>query len=573
MRKSSLILALLLCFSLFSCTAPQNVVTHQYAVDLSADPEDTSLIDFAFSARDTNATYDAGTATTITLDNENTVINGAGASLADGNLLINKEGTYILSGKYTVGMLRVECTDTEKVQIVLNGVEIYSPNSPAVYVKQADKVFFTLAKGTENKLTDGDKYTIIDGNSEIDAALFSRADMTVNGEGKLLIFGNNKHGIISKDDLVITGGDIQVRSKKVALNGKDCVKIGGGNIVLDAGSDGIRSDNNDSPDKGYIYINGGTLKIDAERDGIQSENVLRIDGGDISLNCGGGSENTVESNKEVDKQPEVIDPNKAADEDKPESYKGIKSEKDMIINGGRIIADTADISLYAEGCLVISGGAIKLSSGGDAAVAEKSFSQSGGALYVTKALNAIRATAAHISGGETSLICSEIGITLTGAFQISGGYLIAKTANGAVNAGSTLLVSGGAVLADVPADGKSIPFTASASAICGGYVAALSNGSASAFDSTSTQLSVSKTIGTQSEKTAIALCDEKGNVVVSFTASGAFDSVLLSSPSIKAGKTYSIMVGGTAEAADANGYTYGGALNGGTSVGDIEFAK
>ncbi len=572
MRKLSLILAFLLAFSLVSCAGNGNADPHSKTLDLTNDIADLAALDFTFSNRDTEHTFSTEGAVTIELDNENTKINGNGAAIINGNIVIVNEGTYILSGKYTVGMLKIECTDTQKVQIVLNGAEISSPNSPAVYVKQADKVFFTLAKGTENKLVDGDKYTFMDGESEIDATLFSRADTAINGEGKLTVIGTNKHGIISKDDLVITGGDINVRSKKVAVTGKDCVKIGGGNITLNAGSDGIRSDNNNDADRGFVYISAGNIDITAAKDGIQAENALRIDGGNISLKCGGGSQNNVESLASSDKQPEVLDPNNPSDEDKPESYKGIKADIDVIINGGTIVADTADVCLQADGSIIISGGAVKLSSGENAVSAGKAYLQQGGALYIVKAVNAIVATNALINGGETSIICSELGISASANAELRGGYVITDTGLSAISTADTLLVSGGTVLLNPPADESKPVITSPSVAVSGGNLVALGNTAVSATD-TAFQPAIESSFDKQNADTSVFVCDSKDNYLISFHSKRAYGNALISSPYLKAG-TYTVYSGAKLENSDANGFGYGGRLAAGAeAIASAEIQK
>ncbi len=570
MRKISLILAVLLALSLISCAGNGNAEPHPKTLDLTKDLADVTLLDFTFSSRDTEHSYSTENAVTITLDNENTKISDNGAAIVDGDIVISAEGTYILSGKYTVGMLKIDCTDTQKVQIVLNGAEISSPDSPAVYVKQADKVFFTLAKGTENKLVDGDKYTILDGNSEIDATLFSRADTAINGEGKLTVIGANKHGIISKDDLVITGGDINVRSKKDGVTGKDCVKIGGGNLTIDAGSDGICSDNNDDANRGFVYISAGNVDITAEKDGIQAENALRIDGGNITVKCGGGSVNNVESLKPSDKQPEVLDPSKT-DEDKPESYKAIKADVDVIINGGTIVADTADICIQADGSVIIGGGAIKLSSGENAVSAGKAYIQNAGALYIVKAINALYAANVLISGGETSIICSEIGINASANAELRDGYVITDTGLSAVSTADTLLVSGGTVLLNPPSDESKPVIDSPSIAIAGGHLMALGNVAVSATDA-SFQPAVESAFDKQNADTSLFLCDSKDNYLISFHSKRAFTNALISSPYIKAG-TYTVYSGSKLENSDANGFGYGGRLTGAAAIATAEVQK
>ena len=65
-----------------------------------------------------------------------------------------------------------------------------------------------------------------EGEDEPNAALYSKADLTINGTGALTVEGNYRHGVNSKDDLVVTGGTLTVTAKEDGLRGKDCVKSG-----------------------------------------------------------------------------------------------------------------------------------------------------------------------------------------------------------------------------------------------------------------------------------------------------------------------------------------------------------
>lgn len=103
------------------------------------------------------------------------------------------EGTYLVSGSLTDGQIVVDADDTDKVQIVLAGAAITCADSAAIYSKNADKVFLTLAEGTENTLTNGGSYTAIDENN-IDAVVFSKTDLTLNGSGNLTIDAQAGHG-------------------------------------------------------------------------------------------------------------------------------------------------------------------------------------------------------------------------------------------------------------------------------------------------------------------------------------------------------------------------------------------
>ncbi len=61
-------------------------------------------------------------------------------------------------------------------------------------------------------------------DNNVDAVIFSKADLTINGSGTLSI-NSTAHGVVSKDDLVITGGNIAINATKKAISGKDSVRI------------------------------------------------------------------------------------------------------------------------------------------------------------------------------------------------------------------------------------------------------------------------------------------------------------------------------------------------------------
>ena len=247
------------------------------------DSAQTDGMDFSFSGRDENTEYDENSATEILFSDNESSVTGKGAAATGADVTITAAGTYLVKGSAPDATLTIDAAKTDKIQLVFDGVSISCTDGPAVYIKCADKVFITLADGSENFLSDGDSYEIVDDGSTLDAALFSKEDLTINGSGRLTVNGNYKHGIVSKDDLVITGGIITITSVKAGIDGKDCVKIGGGTIRITAGSDGIRSSNDEDTSRGYIYISGGTIDITAGNDGIQAETVLNITGGEFTI--------------------------------------------------------------------------------------------------------------------------------------------------------------------------------------------------------------------------------------------------------------------------------------------------
>ena len=109
-----------------------------------------------FTDADKDTSYDESNSKVITLNNE--------------SITINKEGTYILSGTISNGQVVVDATNTSKIKIVLNGVTINNDTSAAIYVKQADKVFITTAKGSVNTLSNKSEFVNKTGE-EIDAII------------------------------------------------------------------------------------------------------------------------------------------------------------------------------------------------------------------------------------------------------------------------------------------------------------------------------------------------------------------------------------------------------------------
>ena len=176
------------------------------------------------------------------------------------SLTITEAGVYVLSGTIADGTVTIDGASDGKVQLVLNGVSITCSNSACIFVKNADKVFITLAEGTENTLTSNG----FDENGEIDGAVFSKDDITLNGEGTLTVT-SAKHGIAGKDDVKFGGGAYVIHAGERGITGKDSVRVFDGSYTIYSGKTPIRSKNKDAG-KGYVLILGGFfyLYTDAE---------------------------------------------------------------------------------------------------------------------------------------------------------------------------------------------------------------------------------------------------------------------------------------------------------------------
>lgn len=229
----------------------------------------TSSFDLSINSNDLDDSYSTLTSTTI--------------ELGDEDVHIKNEGTYILTGNMNNASVIVEANNDEKVRLVLDNANINSGDFASIYIIESDKVTITLAKDSINTLCDSKEHTQIDDNN-VDSVIYSKADLVINGQGTLNINTSIGHGIVSKDDLIIGGGNINITSKSQGMRGKDTVKIYDGNINITSEGDSIKSDNDEDENRGYVYIAGGNINIDSGDDAIQGYRLIQIDGGKININ-------------------------------------------------------------------------------------------------------------------------------------------------------------------------------------------------------------------------------------------------------------------------------------------------
>ena len=194
-------------------------------------------------------------------------------------------------------MIIIDAEKTDKLQLVLDGVSIHSETSAPLYVRQADKVFITLADGTENTLSNGGGFAAIDENN-IDGVIFSKDDLTLNGSGSLIVTSPAGHGIVSKESLTVTSGNYTVSAASHALEGKDDICVANAEFILSSGKDALHAENGDDTALGFIYIQSGSFTIQAEGDGLSAASELRIDGGSFTITTGGGSVNGAKSSSD-----------------------------------------------------------------------------------------------------------------------------------------------------------------------------------------------------------------------------------------------------------------------------------
>lgn len=256
-----------------------------------------------FTDRDSDPSYDEEAATTITFSESGTSSSSDSVTISDTStasndaadsdtndttdsscttVTISEAGTYILTGSASNAQVIIDADTETKIQLVLDDLTLSCESSAPIYVRKADKVFITLADGSSNTLATTGEFVAIDDNN-IDAVIFSKDDLTLNGSGNLTINSPYGHGIVSKDDLVVTGGTYTMTCAKHGLSGKDSVRILDGTFDLTVTKDGIHASNDDDENLGYIYIAGGTFTINSNDDGMHADSTLYIEDGTIDI--------------------------------------------------------------------------------------------------------------------------------------------------------------------------------------------------------------------------------------------------------------------------------------------------
>lgn len=505
-----------------------------------------------FTDRDLSGEYKEGQGVKITLTGETAQCDSKVVTIEGSTITISAEGTYLLSGSLENGMLVVEADDNAKVQLVLNDVEITNATGAAIYIKSGDKIFITTAAGSRNSLKNGGSYIVLDDNN-IDGVIFSKSDICLNGSGALEITANAGHGVVTKDDLKITGGEITVEALQGhGISGKDSVRIAGGSITVNTGKDAIHSDNEEDSTRGYIYIADGKMDLISGGDGIAASGQIQVDGGNVIITAGGGSANKTTAK---DENGEAL------------STKGIKAAGDVVLNDGIFIIDSQDDALHSNTNLTVNGGSYELSTGDDGLHADEITTVAGGTMNIATSYEGIEGNKVVVSGGYIKMLASDDGINAAGgndggmggffggdvfgggtdsSVEISGGTIYMNAAGDGLDSNGDLIVTGGAVYLSGPTNGANgaLDYTTTGQ-VAGGTVVALgSSQMAMNFDDSSTQGSVLLSAsGSVPAGTEILLKDAEGNVLLEYTAESAFNSILITTPQMQVGGTYTFIIG------------------------------
>ncbi len=226
----------------------------------------------ALTLSDTDTKYPEN-ATVINLSSPASC-NDPNVSATADKVSITAGGTYYLSGNFN-GQIYIKTGEgksgEENIDLYLAGVDITCSYGPAIFCDNAKRFKIHLVENTANVVEDGGSDATNNG------AVFSNDTIEIKGKGSLTVYGNNREGIASDDDIFIENGNIFIFATDDGINANDCITINGGYTYIEAGGDGIDS-------KGTTVMSEGTViiaKTGADESAIESDSTYTLNGGTL----------------------------------------------------------------------------------------------------------------------------------------------------------------------------------------------------------------------------------------------------------------------------------------------------
>ncbi len=508
-----------------------------------AEGSETTIVDDAKSHDDAgDYIWDSSKEIPIRFNGNSITVDGNGA-IAEGSILaITSAGSYNLSGSLEDGRIIVNTDDKEIVRLILNGANINCSTYAPVYVEKAAKVMIVLADNSENYLTDGSSYTFANTDvAEPNAAVFSKADLTLYGNGSLTVNGNFNDGIAGKDGLIITSGTIRVHAADDGVRGKDYLIVKDGNITVDAAGIGLKSDNADDASMGYITIENGVIDITAGGEAIAAEKDVDIGSAEITISSGG---------------------------------QGINGSISVTVEGGTITINSGDDGIHSDGLVTINEGILTIFSDDDAIHADYDLFINGGDINIEQSFEGIESVNGDITvnGGEIHIVSSDDGINLaarSGSYlYINRGYIVVNAVGDGIDANSSILMTDGTLLVSGSSDTSSSALDYDGTfEMDGGFLVAAGSysGMTKAPGASSEQYCILVNFNSIKDAgTLIHMESQSGEEILTFGPAKSYQSVAFSSSALVKGTSYNVYTGGSCSGTSTDGLYKDGTYAGGS---------
>ncbi|MCM3784820.1 carbohydrate-binding domain-containing protein [Neobacillus mesonae] len=382
----------------------------------------------------------------------------------------------------------------------------------------------TSAKASSTVVTAA--VTNMSGSTTTDAAA-SDAQDTISTETE----STSAKGIKAGGDMIINGGTFTIDSADDAVHSNQNISISGGNIGIASGDDAVHAD-------ALLAISGGTIDITESYEGLE--------GADITIS--GGEAHVIASDDGV-------------------NASGTDAETTTDTTAGATEASSA-----AEAPAAPPEATTSASTEGTAQSTGTEDSQSStanpSAPTDSGAANGNRPPGGFGGGGLEG--------NQNASLTISGGLLTVDAGGDGVDSNGAITMTGGTVIVNGPTNnGNGTLDYDSTFDMSGGYlIGAGTSGMAQAVSDDSGQLAIAMTYtDTQAAGTLVHLEDSEGNTIVTFEPSKDYQYVVISSPDLEKGKTYTLYSGGTSTDNVADGWYKNGNYEGGTEVVSFELGE
>lgn len=565
--------------------------------DSFSQTEDTS----SDESQTTNIIY-------ITLNNDAILCDSSNVSIDGSTLTITSGGSYSISGTLKDGQIVVDCSDSDKVNIILNGVDVSCSSTSPIYINNADKTIITLADSSDNTITDSrNAKTDDDTDKDISgSAIYSKDDLTINGNGNLTVTGNYNNGIVCKNDLKLSGGNITVKALNNGIKGSDSVTIKN-DVAIDIScdGDGIKTDydTTSNKDKGYIHIESGNITIKSIGDCLKADTYITIDNGTFDLTSNGGYTNGTSHNNDMGGMtpPNDFNPNQdnenssdtSSDSETTLKSKNISADGDITINSGTFNLNASNDCIHSNSNIIINDGTFTINAGSKGIHSDYDCTINSGNIEVQNSYEGIEGTNIYVNDGTINITSSDDGFnacdnteTATGSndfnvssnayLEFNGGYTYVNASGDGLDSNGDIKFNGGVVVVEGPTISANGPLDCGDDnniiTIDGGTL--IAGGAIGMFeipDSTSTQNTIYSVSTSAKAGDTIVLADENNNVISAIKTSKDMSGVIFSSKDIETGKTYHIYVNPTYNGSfDEYGLASGGTCSDGTDIGSVE---
>lgn len=519
--------------------------------DTDADNSNTSTTEIGEDhEEDSDYVWDSSSVVQIALNDSSISVNGEGATVDGSIVTITNAGNYEITGTLTNGQIIVDTDDEETVRLILSGINVTNTTNAPLNIANSEKTIVILSENTINYLTDANNYIFENDEDEPNATLYSADDLTIYGEGSLIVNANYNDGITSKDGLIIKSGTIKVTAVDDGIRGKDYIVVKEGTIYVNSGGDALKSDNDEDATKGWIFIESGEFELTAEGDGITAENNIDITYGEFNITSGGGNSSYLSEDS---------------------SAKGIKSGVDITIKDGYFNIDSSDDNIHSNNNITIETGTYILASGDDSIHSDNIIEINNGAITITTAVEGIESPNITINNGKFDINTSDDAINAAGAttnnLYINGGYIVINCSGDGLDSNGNLTMTDGTVILNGPTAQNNSPLDCDGTLkLDGGFVVA--TGFASNMDeagsSSSNQYSILvKLTSTQSAGSLFHIQNSSGENILTFQPLKNYKSVVFSSPLLSSG-SYSIYLNGSSTGTETDGVYENGIYSAGS---------